>query len=240
MALIVRFSLFLRMLVSLGPTGSVVLLYHCTHYTVRGGNSTAGLYCGSLLIHFAVSPGITNWHVGAALSFILFSTHYAVRGGVSNLGAYCGAISLSFFNLSTIKNWWCGATLSLLHIILFVVVFLVVMTIAVYSLFILTMLLVLHTGTIVLLYNMTSYYALHGGASYSGIACGSFCVNCSAAFSTTSWAFGAALSLLHIILFVVVLLTLVPIVVYSLFLLTLMLLVSTWHMVLFNHCFILC
>ena len=78
MALIVGFSLFLRMLVSLGPTGSVALLYHCTHYTVRGGNSTAGLYCGSSLVHFAVSPSIYNWHVGAALSFILHIILFAV------------------------------------------------------------------------------------------------------------------------------------------------------------------
>lgn len=47
-----------------------------THYTVRGGNSTAGVYCGFSLVHFAVSPGITNWHVGAALSleYTLYSS----------------------------------------------------------------------------------------------------------------------------------------------------------------------
>ena len=60
-----------------------------THYTVRGATTAAGVYCGFSLVHFAVSPGITNWHVGAALSFRL-STHYTLRGGHSGLGVDCG------------------------------------------------------------------------------------------------------------------------------------------------------
>lgn len=80
-----------------------------THYTVRGGNSTAGLYCGSLLIHFAVSPGIYNWHVGAALSFKT-STHYTCRGGSSD-GDSCGIFYIRIDLTDSYARWYFGVAL---------------------------------------------------------------------------------------------------------------------------------
>ena len=64
-----------------------------------------------------------------------------------------------------------------------------------------------------------SYYALRGGTSALGVRCGAFFVYANYSAGYTGWFIGAALSLLHIMLFVVVLLALVPFVGLSLFML---------------------
>ncbi len=71
----------------------------------------------------------------------------------------------------------------------------------------------------VLLYCDASYYPVRGGASGTGFSCGLYITNMSIHDNFNGYFIGAALSfILHIILFAVVLLTLVPIVVYSLLL----------------------
>lgn len=76
--------------------------------------------------------------------------------------------------------------------------------------------LLLLSGVLVLLYHYT-HYPSHGGSSSTGASCGVFIVGANAAAGLTYWACGAALSfMLHIILFVVVILAMVPVVVDSL------------------------
>jgi len=73
----------------------------------------------------------------------------------------------------------------------------------------------------------TSYYPIRGGYSTDGIICGAFCIFAGNSFSNTWWLYGAALSLLHIILFVVVVLSMIPFVVYSIFMFAVLLLMLT-------------
>ena len=56
--------------------GIVVLLYHCTHYTVRGGCSDRGVICGVFFIAASAGTDSAGWYYGAALDyyFILFSS----------------------------------------------------------------------------------------------------------------------------------------------------------------------
>ena len=49
----------------------MVLLYHCTHYTLRGGYSNHGNFCGAFCVYAFYGAGRTNWYYGAALSFKL-------------------------------------------------------------------------------------------------------------------------------------------------------------------------
>ena len=80
-----------------------------------------------------------------------------------------------------------------------------------------------------------THYTLRGGASGFGASCGSFCINASGDFSSADWRLGAALSFkpyIHIMLFVVVLLAMVPIVVCFMLLLTLLILMHTGSVVL--------
>lgn len=75
-----------------------------------------------------------------------------------------------------------------------------------------TIVLVLPAGPLVLLYH-TSYYSRRGGDSSSGYNCGAFYVIDSVGAYSAGWSLGAALSFgLHIILFVVVVLSMVHIV----------------------------
>ena len=40
-----------------------------THYSLRGGCSYVGLYCGNFCVHLGASVSSTGWDIGAALSF---------------------------------------------------------------------------------------------------------------------------------------------------------------------------
>lgn len=48
---------------------TLVLLYHCTHYTVRGGCSDRGVICGVFFIAATAGADSAGWYYGAALSF---------------------------------------------------------------------------------------------------------------------------------------------------------------------------
>ena len=75
---------------------------------------------------------------------------------------------------------------------------------------------------------LCTHYAQRGGRSTDSAGCGLFFVAGGSAFSHINWFFGAALSfVLHIMLFVVVFLTLVPVVERFVFVLLLVLLVSS-------------
>lgn len=71
MVQLVELSLFLLFLLFLMQVGTLVLLYHHTHYTIHGGTSGNGDNCGafSIYTYFAASHGV--WAIGAALSFKL-------------------------------------------------------------------------------------------------------------------------------------------------------------------------
>ena len=101
--------------------------------------------------------------------------------------------------------------------------------------FLLALLLVLHTGTFVLLYYVTSYYIFRGGSSVNGDLCGILFLYTGNIASNAGWNIGDVLSLLHIILFVVVLVHMVTIVVYSILVLTLLLLLMFLELVLLYH-----
>ena len=76
---------------------------------------------------------------------------------------------------------------------------------------------------LVLLYHCT-HYTMRGGRSNDGTRCGVFYVATGYDISITSWNVGAALSRVHIILFVVVFLTVMHFGAYSLLVLTILLL----------------
>ena len=80
---------------------------------------------------------------------------------------------------------------------------------------------------------------MHGGHSGVGSDSGAFCIFINAVAIMSAWAIGAAISLLHIILFVVVILAIVPIVVRFLFLRTMVLLITGGPLALLYRCFIL-
>lgn len=100
------------------------------------------------------------------------------------------------------------------------VVLLVMVINVVFSLFILTLLLLILSGLLVLLYHCT-HYASRGSISNDSTACGAFSVSTLLVFSNAGWYFGAALSLIHIIVFVVVILSMVTIVESFLFIMLL-------------------
>ncbi len=157
--------------------------------------------------------------------FLFYYTHYTLRGGPSDLGSDCGLFSIVFTSSPGNQSWNRGAALSfILHIILYVVVFLLLILIAVHSLLMLPLLQLLLIGTMALLY-CASYYDLRGGHSGYSNRCGMFYVIAGHAFSNSSWGHGAALSfILHIILYVVVFLSLVMNVEYFMLLQTVVLL----------------
>ena len=109
-SLVVRFLLLLTV-VSLGPTGTMALLYYfSSYYTLRGGYSGHGIYCGVFFVRVNYTASGTVWIGGAALSFKL-STHYTLRGGNSGNGAYCGVFSVAARNAFSYSYWSTGAAL---------------------------------------------------------------------------------------------------------------------------------
>ena len=121
-----------------------------------------------------------------------------------------------------------------IHIILVVVVFLPLVLIVGLSVFMVVFSSLIPAGTLVMLYQCT-HYTSRGGRSGHGSNCGSFSVNTNDIVSGTLWGLGAALLRVHIIFFVVVLLTMVPIVGHSLFMHTLLLIMELGVMVLLYH-----
>ena len=83
------------------------------------------------------------------------------------------------------------------------VVLLTLVSIVVPSMFLLTLVLLVLTWPMVLLYYMTSYYVLRSAASGNGTFCGTFYIGASTAAGNTGWIAGATLSLLHITMLVV-------------------------------------
>lgn len=97
----------------LAPTGALVLLYHLdTHYTLRGGASNTGFYCGAFYVDAADNFYGAYWTLGAALSFRL-DTHYPIRGGDSRHGAFCGLFFVILGYGAGSTGWDTGAALSL-------------------------------------------------------------------------------------------------------------------------------
>jgi len=47
-----------------------------THYALRGGLSSNGIYCGTFFVFVYVSTGAADWTIGAALSFKLLMIIY--------------------------------------------------------------------------------------------------------------------------------------------------------------------
>jgi hypothetical protein len=171
--------------------GAALSFKTSTHYTVRGGNTTAGVYCGFSLVHFAVSPGITNWHVGAALSleYTLYYSWWSFWPWCRLWRVFCWYHHCCFlYKLA----YLCCSIICTVHIILFDVVLLALMSLVEYSLFILVVLLASVFGALVMLYYCT-HYTLRGGYSITGAGCGAFCVFAGLAFSHASWSHGAAL-----------------------------------------------
>ena len=123
----------------------------------------------------------------------IVASYYAHRGGVSVLGNDCGVFYTSCGSVSSDNKWYYGAALSfILHIILFMVVVLTLVMTVVHSMLLPTVVLLLSTGMLVLLY-ITSYYTCRGGNSGNNYDCGAFYVN-DAVASGTNWRIGAALS----------------------------------------------
>ena len=94
-----------------------------THYSVRGGHSGNGFYCGFTFVHLIRGSGFASWGVGAALSFkpLLFycdyfyqnsGTRYAFRGGYCNIGFDCGFAFAGLSYSTAVANWNLGAALS--------------------------------------------------------------------------------------------------------------------------------
>lgn len=69
-SLVVRFMLVLGTLLVL-QFGTVVLLYHCTHYTFRGTTSDIGTLSGAFIVAINLTASFAGWGTGAALSFKL-------------------------------------------------------------------------------------------------------------------------------------------------------------------------
>ena len=64
---IVVYSLLVLTLLLLIHVGTMVLLYHCTHYADRGGDSRRGTYCGIFFVLVYDTASIASWSTGAAL-----------------------------------------------------------------------------------------------------------------------------------------------------------------------------
>ena len=60
-------SALMRLVISPLRIGALVLLYHCTHYTQRGGVSSLGTDCGAFYIIAHIAAGDSRWYYGAAL-----------------------------------------------------------------------------------------------------------------------------------------------------------------------------
>lgn len=113
----------------------------------------------------------------------------------------------------------------LLHIMLNVAVFLEIKFSVVLLMFLLLIFILMLSGVLALLYHLhCTHYTLRGGTSNSDTFCGALCISTLINVGVTYWNVGAALSRVHIILFVVVFLTVMHFGAYSLLVLTILLL----------------
>lgn len=87
----------------------------------------------------------------------------------------------------------------------------------------------------VLLYYSASYYPVRGGASGTGFSCGLYITNMNILNNFYGYFVGAALSLVHIILVVVVILEVMSFAEFSLLLSVMVLVLSPGTMVLLYH-----
>ena len=67
MITLVESLVLLPILVTLIDTGTLALLYHCTHYALRGGRSSNSVGCGAFSTVADYTAGYANWSYGAAL-----------------------------------------------------------------------------------------------------------------------------------------------------------------------------
>ena len=75
MVFIVVHSMFMLTVMLLIFTGELALLYQSTHYACRGGSSSFGTYCGTLLIDNGDVASYASWTRAAALSlYTLYSS----------------------------------------------------------------------------------------------------------------------------------------------------------------------
>ena len=127
--------------------------------------------------------------------------------------------------------YWCCSIA--VHIILFVVVFLVMVPLVVDSLLMLIILLVMQTWALVLLYHLhCTHYTLRGRDSYGRQFCGCWIVSFNSDYSYNVWLIGAALSRVHIMLNVAVFLEIKFSVVLLMFLLLIFILMLSGVLVL--------
>ena len=170
-----------------------MLLYHCTHYTLRGSDTVRGIYCGTFCNRFNDTYGDRYWHFGTTLSFKPFSTHYTFHGGFSALGAGSGALCVHLASIVGSAAWYYGAALLLLHIMLIVADLLLMDMLVACFIFLLMELLVSLIGIVVLLYHLTSYYAIRGGRSNLGNYSGFLYIALNTIDFWEAWHYGADL-----------------------------------------------
>ena len=127
-----------------------------------------------------------------------------MHGGHSGVGADSGAFCIFINAVAIMSAWAIGTALSLLHIMLFVVVLLAMAPLVGFSMFMLTIVLVMPTGSLALLYHLklSTHYTLRGCHSNNSSASGTFSVYISGTVGFGLWGVGAALSfILHIFIF---------------------------------------
>ena len=115
--IVVYFVLVLEIIMVV-QVGLLVLLYNCTHYTMHGGCSNRGTYCGTFLIDNGDVASYASWTRAAALLFRQ-STHYPMRGGTSSDDTSSGVFFVIIRRDTSSTFWHFGAALSfILHIIM--------------------------------------------------------------------------------------------------------------------------
>ena len=82
---------------------------------------------------------------------------------------------------------------------------------------------------------IASYYSMRGGISIDDLYCGIFCNSIGNYYGRSGWSVGTALSLVHIMLFVVEILEIMITVVHSIFMLTVLILILIWALALLYH-----
>lgn len=63
--------MFLLLISILILFGVLVLIYHCTHYALRGRDSYGREFCGCWIVSFNSDYSYNVWLIGAALSYTL-------------------------------------------------------------------------------------------------------------------------------------------------------------------------
>ena len=118
-----------------------------------------------------------------------------MHGGHSGVGADSGAFCIFINAVAIMSAWAIGTALSLLHIMLFVVVLLAMAPLVGFSMFMLTIVLVMPTGSLALLYHLklSTHYTLRSGGPGNNDYCGSSVVLLRFESTNTHVTYGAAL-----------------------------------------------